>query len=302
MTGNSFLRLAGASRRKFVVLVALMAPLACLGAAATAQATELTGGLAIFKQCPRFTPGVVQCLYVQTTSGEYVVGHTTIPITNPVTLQGGVIINEETGTDTFVEPLNGEILSRTPQPVPGGLFGTMDKSQIPRSLRRVLDGFSRRHLFGVTATVELAQPVSAIGLSELSLLTGEGASQSLPVKIKLDNPFLGRRCYIGSSSNPIILNLTDGETHPPAPNQPIKGKFGELEFQEDGVLLIKNNSVVDNSFSAPKATGCGGYFSFLVDHLIDAKFGLPSAAGNNTVIQNGTLDVVGVETLLTAES
>jgi hypothetical protein len=302
MSKGIFLRLAGVRRHTFAVVVALMAPLACLGAAATASAAEPAGDFAVFNQCPLSTPGLTQCLYAQTTGGEYVIGHTAIPITKTVTLQGGVSVNEETGVDTFVAAANGQTLSRTPEPVPGGLFGTVAPSRVPRSVRRVLDGYAARGLLGLTATLELARPASAIALNELSLITQEGTAQSVPVRIKLDNPFLGRKCFIGSSANPIVLNLTTGTTTPPAPNQPISGKFGELEIKGEGsILVIINNTLVDNSFSAPRASGCGGFLSFIIDRLIDSKIDLPSPAGSNTAIQNGSLEVAGTEAVVASE-
>ena len=48
----------------------------------------------------------------------------------------------------------------------------------------------------------------------------------MPVKVHLENPFLGKNCYVGSSTSPITWNLTTGETNPPAPNTKIKGKAG----------------------------------------------------------------------------
>lgn len=34
---------------------------------------------------------------------------------------------------------------------------------------------------------------------------------------------------VGSDADPIVLNLTDGTTEPPAPNAPISGKIGTIE-------------------------------------------------------------------------
>jgi hypothetical protein len=84
--------------------------------------------------------------------------------------------------------------------------------------------------------------------------------------------------------------LTTGTTSPPGPNSPISGKVGKVEFKNGFALtVIKENELVNNSFAAPEAEGCGGIFSFLIDPLVDAKLGLPSTAGHNTAVLGGTL-------------
>ena len=58
-------------------------------------------------------------------------------------------------------------------------------------------------LTGVNATLELAEPASGIGFGELHLLDGEGLALKLLLKVHLENPFLGKACYVGASgSNP----------------------------------------------------------------------------------------------------
>ena len=145
-------------------------------------------------------------------------------------------------------------------------------------------------LTGVTATTELAAPASSIQISTGNLLSEEGTALLLPVKVHLENPLLGSSCYIGSNSKPVNLPLTTGTTSPPAPNKPISGSKGELSFNEGFTLVTaKNNSLVNNSFAAPEAEGCGGIFSFLIDPIVDSKLGLPAKAGLNTAILKGTL-------------
>jgi hypothetical protein len=282
--------------------MAVMASLAGLASTSAALAKQPTGDFATFKQCPRFTPGLTNCLYSQVTSGEYVLGNATVPIVNTVTLQGGISVNEETGAETFVNALGGATLSRTPQPVPGGLLGMVSSPRLPRSFRREIDRAARWGGLDVRATVELAQQEGGIGISEINLLAQGGPALTLPVKIKLDNPFLGNRCYVGSRFDPIVLNLTDGETAPPAPNQPIKGKFGEFEFKDEGAVgLITNNTLVENAFAVPQANGCGGPFSFVIDRILNQKLGLPSAAGHNSVVQNGSVEIAAAAAVVASE-
>jgi len=110
----------------------------------------------------------------------------------------------------------------------------------------------------------------------------------LPVKIKLSNAFLGSNCYIGSNAKPVTIGFTTGETSPPPPNKPIHGSVGSVAFNETGTLItLSGGSLVNNSFAAPKASGCGGLFSFFVDPFVDSLVGLPSPAGTNTAILEG---------------
>lgn len=290
---SSPLRLAALHRRVLVIVVALAAPLAAFGLASPALAAEHhpKGPFAPFADCPLGNPAVEQCVVATTSSGEFKVGKKTVPIKNPITLQGGTIENEETGELTFVRAENGETLSKTPQYVPGGLLGITPPESWPPEAKEKFEEVVNKGLTGVTETTELARPPSEIKLSTSNLIFEKGIALELPVKVKLDNAFLGSSCYIGSEAHPIILKLTTGTTEPPEPNKPIKGSKGELKIEEEGALVIlSGGSLVDNSFAAPEATGCGEPFSGLVDKLVDSILGVPSEAGHNTAILDGKLE------------
>jgi hypothetical protein len=87
----------------------------------------------------------------------------------------------------------------------------------------------------------------------------------------------------------LIWKLTTGATSPPSPNVSISGASGEVEFLEEGrIAKIKKSRLVDNAWSAPTASGCGGVLSFLVNPIINSQLGLASAAGKNTAILETT--------------
>jgi hypothetical protein len=154
----------------------------------------------------------------------------------------------------------------------------------------------------VTATTELAKPASAIAINTNNLVNADGVALSLPVKVHLENPLLGSSCYVGSEAHPIVLNLTTGTTSPPAPNKPISGKVGEIKFKDGFAFTeIVDNTLVDNAFAAPEATGCGGLFSFLIDPIINGKIGLPASAGHNSAILTGTLKQGQAEAVIASE-
>ena len=77
----------------------------------------------------------------------------------------------------------------------------------------------------VTASTELAGPIE---LFEQNLTDGAGPSVKLPLRVKLENPVLGEECYVGSDTEPIVLQLTTGTTKPPAGIEPITGKPGTV--------------------------------------------------------------------------
>jgi hypothetical protein len=117
------------------------------------------------------------------------------------------------------------------------------------------------------------------------------------VRVHLENSFLGPSCYIGSKAHPITVELTTGTTSPPPPNTPITGSLGEVEIKAGGeIISVKKNSLVNNSFAAPEAEGCGsqilfGLFTGIIDSAVDAQEGLPSTAGHNTAILNGSQEL-----------
>jgi hypothetical protein len=264
----------------------IVGALAALGFAGTASAHE--GEWAKFNYCPSTNEEVFKCIQSVTNGGKVVLGKKTVPIVNAVTLQGGYAEeDEETGDSVFYGATNGETLSKTPQPVPGGLSGLVNCKEISSWLLRIsCEGVFENGLTGVNATMELAKPASEIVVNQEHLVFEEGVALKLPVKVHLENPFLGSGCYIGSSSSPIIWNLTTGTTEPPAPNSPISGFSGEPEFKEKAQIVeLVGAQLVENAWSAPGAHGCGGIlFEWLLDPIINSSVGVPSAAGKNTAI------------------
>jgi hypothetical protein len=271
----------------------LVVALGALAFAGSASA-KLTGAFTQFAQCPYDNLEVRKCLYSPTTGGEVVLGSKKVPILKEAVIQGGFgKPNKETKFSTFYGAKNGVTLSKAPQNVPGGLAGFVNCTTIGSFLVRIAcEAVFENGLTGVTSTLELARPASEIKISEAHLAEMIGVTMVLPVKVKLDNPFLGSECYVGSSSTPIMWNLTTGETAPPGPNKPIKGTAGTLELLEEGsVLRLDGAELVDNAWAAPSASGCGGIFSFIVNPIVNSSSGLPSAAGKNTAILKNTINV-----------
>jgi hypothetical protein len=293
----------GARRTVLTIMSVVAVAIAIMAVASSAYAAEHhpKGEFAPFAECP-YTPEANNCIVAVTEGGEFIIGNQQVPITNPITLQGG-INGFFSGSEHFVAAENGNTLTKSPQKVPGGLAGLFRCNEIGNFLERIACEITFENgLTGVNATTELAAPASSIGLNTPNLITATGTALSLPLKVHLENPFLGSSCYIGSNAHPVVIDFTTGTTSPPAPNKPITGNPGESVFNEAGTMVtISHNVLVNNSFAAPEAQGCGGLFAFLIDPLIDSKLGLPAAAGKNTAILKGTLKVALAEAVKASE-
>lgn len=255
MRENAPDRTSGNRRSLRAVIALAVAALAALAVAAPALAS-LKQDLQRFATCPYNNPEVGACAYSVTNSGEFILGNGNVPITKPVVIKGGLT------PPVIVPSTDGETLSKTPLPVPGGLVGI----ELPGNFTEV------------TATAELA------GTGEL------GNTVYLPLKVKLDNISLGSTCYIGTEAEPLVLNLTYGTTNPPPPNKPISGK-AVISTKDGGAIKVVTGTLVDNSFAAPGATGCTA-LPLIGDLAVNAKEGLPAAAGKNTAVMSGVTELV----------
>lgn len=277
--------------RRLFLAGALLAAMLVPTASAVAAPHNPKGDFAVFADCPLSRATLSACIFSESNGGLFTIGAKTVPLVNPVILQGGIELNEETGVSQFYGAEDGNTLSKTPQPVPGGLLGITAPSWWPSFLRDLFNETINNGFTGVTATVELAKPATSIKIDPFAVLTGSGVGLSLPSRIKLSNPFLGSSCYIGTSSNPVTLNFTSGTTSPPPPNKPISGNPGTVSFAgEEEILVLSGGRLVDNAFGAPGASGCGGLFSFLVDPFVNSIVGVPSPAGTNTAILEGKIE------------
>jgi hypothetical protein len=249
-----------------VTLVALctMALAAPLAQAAT-PAPEFTR----FAGCPdpkTENPQVEACLRALISGGNIKFGSQNAPITSPITLTGGTNLEFK---DFSFNSKGG--MRPVKQQVPADVLGLTGLTRLVGNLNP-----DQRKLYAVT---ELTAPPEVFGEIVLSL------------KIHLINPMLGNNCYVGTNSAPIVMHLTTKTTNPPPPNRPISGK--EPEFSYDSpteVISLKGGKYVDNSFSAPGASGCTlkllGFPPVSIDNAVDKASGLPSAPGRNEAFFN----------------
>ena len=172
--------------------------------------------------------GVGACVELVAKRGFLRIRSTRQDLTHPIVEQFGFV------DDVFLPPTDGTPwLASTPEQVPGGMFGVPLGPSSQVSVRVLPAGPMRFSLFAPT---------------------------TLPLRFKLDNDFLGPRCFIG----PVVLHL--------------RPDVSKASFDEHGAGLdITGLVATDTRFAVPRSTGCNG------GGLVDAKLGLPSPAGANAV-------------------
>jgi hypothetical protein len=227
-------------------------------------------------------------------------GTSTVPINHTITLQGGVGSDPSTFQTFFVNAVGADSLSKTGLDVPGGLLGIVQGSRFTGGLSAAFEA-AIHGANGVTATAELVGPVQ---INLLSFITGFGTALDLPVRIHLENPFLGSSCYIGSSSSPVDLAMTTGTTAPLSSNAPITGSPGATTFSSDGgITFVTGFRLVNNSFSVPAASGCGyGSAVSLITAAVNAKERLQAAAGTNSATFNASQELANKNNVIASES
>lgn len=261
-------------------------------AAQAAAAPTLAGAWAPLNRCPVDDPAMLAadgvtvaavCLSSSAPNGTFTIGETTLT-SGATDLQLGML--NRAGVYTTVPPAGGAVVG-APVEIPGGLLGLMCPSNIPL-VSTICLGLVNNPLNKVTATIQ-----SAGAPTDFNLAAGLAVGVpivTLPVKIKLDNPFLGSTCYIGSDANPILLkpaNLT-------------KPTGRVVRFNADGTpsatgqmgyLSMSGAAQGDSTFAVPKSNGCGLFG--ILSGAVDLKQHLPSAAGSNSLVLNDATTNLG---------
>ncbi|MEU0400724.1 hypothetical protein ABZ318_10795 [Streptomyces sp. NPDC006197] len=274
--------------------LATLSALTALGAfvsagTATAAAPQLNGSWAPFDRCPVDAPAMLaadgldrstQCVSSSSAGGSIRLGNTTV-VTGRTNLQIGVIQNAD-GTNTVVPPPAGSLIADSAT-VPGGLLGLMCPSDIP-FITDICRQLSDANLNKITATVESVGTPSEF--DQIAGVLTDMPIVRIPVRIHLQNPFLGSNCYIGTKSNPIVLrpsNLT-------SPDFSVERYDGDGSPNEEGDmsrLNILGSTQVDRTFAVPGASGCGLGLG-LVNGAVNLKTGLPAASGRNSITLDNT--------------
>jgi len=275
-------------RLKKLMLSGLVAVVASMAFASVSlgAAHHPKGEFKEFGECPLNRTSIEFCVNSISSKGSFTIGKKEVPLVNPVRLQGGY--EGEPSNLQFYGAENGETLSKTPQPVPGGLLGIKAPTWWPGFIQEWFNGLINEGFTGVTATVELTGPskgLTNIKLNTTNLLFEEGTALGLPVRIHLSNAILGSACYIGSEKEPVQLNFTTGTSGA------LTGSAGEFMPNETFTkLTFAGGKFVDGTYKAPGTNGCGGIFSFLVNPLVESILGVPAGSGKNKATLEGVLE------------
>jgi len=249
------------------VLKALGAVVAALAAVAIiaplASAATPAPGYEQFAGCPTKAEKSTMstCIRSTVTGGRLKIGSKEVPIEHPIVLSGGT--NEFLGEFSF-NSKGG--MPPVKQKVPGGVVGLTGLTWLLELL-----GSEALTLY---SAAELAGTPQFFGFENITL----------PLKFHLINGTLGNNCYIGSSSNPVTLHLTTGTSGK------LTGTVPSIEEDEKFILHLTGGVYVDNTFSAPGASGCVltlfGFIPISINGLVNSQSGLPAASGTNEAVQN----------------
>ncbi|OIV36036.1 hypothetical protein BIV57_18460 [Mangrovactinospora gilvigrisea] len=275
---------------------AALAALLSVGSASADTTPQLAGDWAPFSRCPVDDPAmlaadgssdVAQCISSHSTSGTMKLGNTTVPTGN-ADLQIGIISHNSGAPATLVAPSGGALVADSAD-IPGGLLGLMCPSKVP-VISSICDGITNSTLNRVTATM-----VSAGAPTNFSLPAGIGTGQpmmTIPVKIKLSNPFLASTCTIGTDSNPILLK-PGNDSAPSLAAQGFDGNGTPDSTIGSAMtrIAITGADQSDSTFAVPGASNCG--LLGAIDLAVDLKTGIPASSGTNKVVLNSASTYLG---------
>ena len=252
-----------------------------VAAPAMAASYPPPGGIyAPFTDCPiknrimrQSPPGdATGCIASVSTSGTFTINGIPVAITHPVIVQFGVWSDLSSGNQVLqpvpVRDKNKALISE-PEVIPNGLLVLVCSSGDP-AVAELCQKAVDKGQTDLSVQVKFVGPISDFGLTTFTL----------PVKISLENPLLGK-CSIGSNSDPVVLHpaITSGTVAFMPDPDPVR-------FPNTVVLAIQDAVATDDTFSVPVATGCGP--KGVANASINSFLGLPSPSGNNHLVLNGT--------------
>ena len=233
---------------------------------------------------------VVGCVVATIGGGGFTVGSTQVNFTSPMTVAFGVTWAKGGPTVTFPDKTTAQLFS-TVAPTDGD---ELQASPLDVPIPGLADFWP-----GVTSAIVQIEPAGPI-TNFAPLSAGENYPLfQLPIKLHLQNAFLGPNCYVGSDSAPIVLSPTAGTTAPPPPNQPVKGSTGKISIARDPngfkteIVGFAGATLNDNALPVPGANGCGFFDS--ADWIVNLLFGLPSAAGHNAITLSSVTTSLAVD-------
>jgi hypothetical protein len=278
-------------------LVAAFALSALAAVPALAKSPYTAETVTQFKYCPYTDTAVSGCFQGQTLPGYkggfFKLGGVVVPLSKPITIQGGFSFNEK-GEETIVSATNGgETLESPELKVDGGLsLLNASAAGWPTALKQSFKEAKKNKEGGLNVKIEVAGTKlyeTPGALNTENLIDESGPAMSLPLKVRLISPWLEKlasedpesgTCETGSNEAPIWQYLTSE-----AP-----GEAGELTFNEDfTTVALTGGTLVDLHWgvgSASYTSGCGGAYESYVDAALN---GVEKPYVGGTTELSGTL-------------
>ncbi|MCE4269243.1 hypothetical protein [Rhodococcus globerulus] len=198
------------------------------------------------------------CVNVNVLSGMFSNNGFQLPLS-----EGDMILSLGLSDEGFYvsDAKNGFGVHAKPVTVPGGVLGV----DLPFN-----------NLFGlaaVTAEVEgVGVPVMHDQIFDFNI--------DLPVRMKINNPFLGDKCYIGSAVDPVTFELRG--VNPGTDNPPMYEVLGEPDYPAE-TLKISNVQAAATDFALPQAAGCGPFG--VLNPIVNWRAKLPNTENTSLVTE-----------------
>lgn len=265
-----------------------------------------------YKNCPYNNPAVEFCVAGITSGGKsggfFQLGQVEVPLSKPVTLQGGAVEPGCEGCALEIVPAtNGETVESAELPVRKGLKLITpvieEQDEWPQALRESLHEAIKNKEAGLYVKIEEAGNTlyeNPHGLNTQNLIEEEGNAFELPLKVKLTGPWLSKLgdgpCTVGNEEHPIMQDLTSADG----------GDAGHVRFNHaftaievDGSRLVNFGWQVE---PAAGATGCGGEYETYVNEAINQlSWGNASESKGFTVLQGTLYNAISADVKTAAE-
>jgi len=220
--------------------------------------------------------------------GFFQLGEVKVPLSKPITLQGGTReFPENSNIEYIVPPETGETLESPELKVPKGLNlitpAIEEYSHWPSALKAAFKEAKNNKETGMKVKIEVAgtqlyEIENALNVT--NLVFEQGPAFTLPLKVRIISPWLeklgGGPCEIGNDAHPVFQHLTTERQD--------DGSAGVLDIADQGNVVVLTESRLGD-FGWPVepesfATGCGGPDESYVDQAINWTLGLANAGSS----------------------
>ncbi|MET8578403.1 hypothetical protein [Streptomyces sp. NPDC005012] len=267
--GRRTLRSLGTAAAGLTALLALQTTPA--GAAEAPLAEPYTGmetcpvGSALLTQADNRQVG---CVHTTIGSGSFSIGDYTVPVGAPMEI--------DFGFRWSAEGPRGD--TGTSQPNIYDTTAATDGLLEAPSTEAPLPGLSN-FWPGVTSANVKVEPAGDIKNFTPLAVGSQLPIFELPIKLKIEHPLLGSKCYVGTDSKPIVLQAV-------APNRPQLSQVLDPNGNSTVTLKMLDGTLVDEDFAIPGASRCGLLTLGESNWIVNSLFDLPSASGNSISFQD----------------